>query len=103
MEFFTGLGIFVGCLFICAIIFCTIFLIYSLNHEYIDDEDIQYIIIYIIISYSIVLTLLISSLITIFVTNPKNFGYEKITKTSEVIEVEEETEVESEEINEQGE
>lgn len=91
MSFFTGLGIFVACLFICAIIFVIIFLIYSLNHqEYVDDEDVQYI----IIIYSIVLTLLMSGLIAIFITNSKDFGYEKITKTSEVIEVE------SEEINE---
>jgi hypothetical protein len=87
MGFFTGLGIFVACLFTCTIIFITIFVIYSLNHnEYVDDEDMQYIIIF----YSIVLTLLISSLITIFVTNPKNFGYEKINKNETVIEVESE-------------
>lgn len=88
MGFFTGLGIFITCLFTCAIIFVIIFLIYSLNHnEYVDDEDMQYIIIF----YSIVLTLLISSLITIFVTNPKNFGYEKINKNETVIEVESES------------
>ena len=90
MEFFTGLGIFVVCLLACSLVFGIILSICKLN----NDDDMFFI----FVIYSLVLTFLISGLVAIFITNSKDFGYEKITETSEVIELE--TEMESGEINE---
>lgn len=92
MGVFTFIGLVIAIMFLCFLLLCLVGIFIKVPSF--DDFETEDFVLMFAISY-VIISIIFSCLITNFVINPNDFGYEKISK-EEVIE--ETVEIDSEEI-----